>query len=159
MTSQKITEVLIVRIVFSDFWHEGAAGRQTMFCKHQTFGAAEQIACRIMVLLGAKANIIFLQHNAGNAISGGPVPAKAVTDLVPFGLIAKTTGETIEEVKKRLIVFTTSPKEAGDDMPIIRLQDIRGEELQMSELEVWGLGPEHPLAQILDLAIQASSRK
>lgn len=148
-----------MRIVFSDFWHEGAAGRQTMFCKHQTFGAAEQIACRIMVLLGAKANIIFLQHNAGNAISGGPVPAKAVTDLVPFGLIAKTTGETIEEVKKRLIVFTTSPKEAGDDMPIIRLQDIRGEELQMSELEVWGLGPEHPLAQILDLAIQASSRK
>jgi len=148
-----------VRIVFSDFWHEGAAGRQTMFCKHQTFGAAEQIACRIMVLLGAKANIIFLQHNAGNAISGGPVPAKAVTDLVPFGLIAKTTGETIEKVKERLIIFVTSPEEAEDEMPVIRLQDIKSKELQFSELEVWGLGPEHPLAQILDLAIQASSRK
>lgn len=148
-----------MRIVFSDFWHEGAAGQQTMFCKHQTFGAAEQIACRIMVLLGAKANIIFLQHNAGNAISGGPVPAKAVTDLVPFGLIAKTTGETIEKVKERLIIFVTSPEEAEDEMPVIRLQDIKSKELQFSELEVWGLGPEHPLAQILDLAIQASSRK
>lgn len=148
-----------MRIVFSDFWHEGAAGKATMFCKHRALGAAEQIACRIMVLLGAKANIVFLQHNAGNVISGGPVPANAVIDLIPFDQIARVTGEAVEQVHQRLIVFVTSPEEAESDMPVIRLQDVKAEELQMSELEIWGLGPEHPLARILDLAISTRSNK
>lgn len=148
-----------MRFVFSDFWYEGVTGQQTMFCKHQAFGAVKQIACRIMVLLGAKANIIFLQHNAGNAISGGPVPVKAVTNLIPFDLIAKTTGETIEKVKERLVIFVTSPEEAEENMLVIQLQNIKYKELQMSELEIWSLDHGHPLAQILNLTIKNSSHK
>ena len=147
-----------MRIVFSDFCYEGVAGQQTVFCKHQTFGQAKAVACRIMVLLGT-GDVVFLQHNAGNVISGGPVPASAVIDQLPFDLIAKTTSETIEKVKERLIIFVTSPEEAKGEMLAIRLQDIKPEELQMSEPEIWGLGPEHPLARILDLAISTRSNK
>jgi hypothetical protein len=111
-----------------------------------------------MVLLGA-GEVVFLQHNAGNVVSGGPVPAKAVTDLVPFDQIGEVTGESEEQVRRRLIVFVTSPEEAEDDMPIIKIQDIKPEELQMSGLDIWSLGPEHPLVQIKRLAIEASSLK
>ncbi len=44
-------------------------------------------------------------------------------------------------------------------MPVIRLQDIRAEEFEMSELEIWGLGPEHPLAKIQRLAMEARSHR
>lgn len=146
-----------VNCVFSAY-HEGQRVADILFINHSHAGGVEQVAARIMVLLGA-GEIVFLQHNAGDVISGGPVPAKAVTDLLPFDQIAQVTGETEERVRDRLIVFATCPEKAGCEMPIIRLQDVKPEDLRMSDLEIWGLGSEHPLTKILKLAMEASSRK
>lgn len=81
---------------------------------------AIRAASRITFRLGV-GDVVFLQHNAGDIASGGPVPAGVVTDLIPFDKIAKITGETIEEIKKRLIVFATTTEEAEDGMPVIDL--------------------------------------
>jgi len=144
--------------IFSSSWFDGPTKVGMTFCRHDSIGAARSVACRVFVLLGT-GDTVFLQHNAGEPMTGGPVPANAVTNLIPFDRIAETTGETENQVRQRLIVFVTSPEEAEGDMPVIRLKDIKAEELRMSDLEIWGLGPEHPLAQILELAMKASSRK
>jgi hypothetical protein len=123
-----------------------------MFRRNDHLGVAEDIACQIMVLLGA-GDVVLLQHNAGDVISGGPVPAHVVKNQIPFDRIAKATGEAEEQVRGRLIVFALTPEEAEGGMPVIRLQDV----FPMSEIQ--GLSPEHPLSQILELATQARSEE
>lgn len=119
---------------------------------------AVRAASRLIVRLG-NSDVVFLQHLAGNVIGGGPIDSADVLRQISFADVGTEIGETEEQVRKRLIVFVTSLEEAESDMPVIRLQDVKAEELQMSELEIWGLGPEHPLARILDLAISTRSNK
>jgi hypothetical protein len=44
-------------------------------------------------------------------------------------------------------------------MPVIRLQDVKVEEFEMSELEILNLNPEHSLAKIQKLALEACSHR
>lgn len=138
-------------LVFSDFWYQGeAAGIE--FVLFENANQTEAVAARIMVLLGAK-ETVFLQDGAGDGISGGPVPANTVVELIPFGQIAAVTGETAEEVKRRLIVFTLSPEEGGK--LVIPLQCIEPRDLKLTVTELEGKGHNHPLNQILELAKKA----
>lgn len=44
-------------------------------------------------------------------------------------------------------------------MPVIRLQDVKVEEFEMSEQEILDLDSEHPLAKIQRLAMEARSHR
>jgi len=140
-------------IVFSDFWHVGVTGGGVEFVEFNHSGRAPEIASRIMVLLGT-GSIVFLQDRAGDITSGGPVPANAVINKIPFGRIAMITGETAEDVRRRLIVFTKSPEEGGE--VVIPLHQISPEELKRPRHE---LLVNDSLEQILRLAEEASLAK
>lgn len=117
---------------------------------------AVRAASRIIVRLG-NSDVIFLQHLAGNVMGGGPIDANDVLQQISFADIGTETGETEEQVRRRLIVFVTSPEEAEDDMPVIGLQHVYPEDLKIGRAAML-LRHHHPFARILHLAEEAKNK-
>ena len=111
---------------------------------------ATKVACRLIDCLG-NSDVIFLQHRAGDVTCGGQINANNVLQQIPFDQVARATGETEEEVRKRLIIFATSLEEAEENMPIIDLHYLDATEMKLP-LSVLKTRWQHPLSKILRLA-------
>lgn len=111
---------------------------------------AVRAASRLIVRLG-NSDVVFLQHLAGNVISGGPIGSADVLRQISFADVGMEIGETEEQVRKRLIVFATCPEEAEEDMPVIDLPYLQQEDLGLpwSVLEI---RQHHPLSRFIRLA-------